>query len=402
MTIAYFDCFSGVAGDMILGALCDAGLPWSHLTRELRKLDLHGYRLRRTIERRGALGGVNFVVDVDATHRHHPHTHSHSHSHSHDHERHYPEIHRLIGRSRLPLPVRQCAQEIFHRLAQAEARAHRMPIAKVHFHEVGAVDSIVDIVGAAIGLHYFDFTAIYASPLPITRGFVHTAHGRLPIPPPATMELVKGVPIVKSPVKAELVTPTGAAILTTVVRDFGECPLRVVERVGYGLGDHHYPQVPNALRLLIGEGAPVVAVEANIDDASPQIYEYVIEELLRVGALDVSVRPVLMKKRRPAAMIQVICEEDKRAAVTQTLLRETTSFGVRYYPIERQMLAREIRSVRTKYGAVRVKYGYTGVRVGEGACVQVAPEYEDCKRLARAKRVPLREIYRLALAAASR
>lgn len=389
----YFDCFAGIAGDMILGAMCDAGLPLAHLERALRRLDVRGYRLWRRVERRGALGGVHLVVDV----AHAPHHHHDWHAHHH-----YPEIHRLIGRSRLPKPVRQLAQAIFHRLALAEAKAHRVPVRRVHFHEVGAVDSIVDIVGAAIGFHYFDFAAVYSSPLPISRGFVRSAHGRLPVPPPATMELLTGVPLVTAPVRAELVTPTGAAILTVVAAGFGECPLRVVERVGYGLGDRHFRQVPNALRLMIGEGAPVVAIEANIDDSSPQLYEYLIEELLRAGALDVTVRPVLMKKRRPAVQVQALCEEAARAAVTRSLLRETTSFGVRYYPVERCMLAREMRPVRTKYGVVRVKIGSTGPRAGEGEVVQSAPEYEDCKHLARKCNVPLREIYRVALAAIQR
>ncbi|MBI2345591.1 MAG: LarC family nickel insertion protein [Deltaproteobacteria bacterium] len=267
---------------------------------------------------------------------------------------------------------------------------------------MGAVDSIVDIVGAAIGFHYFRFQTIVVSPLPITRGFVRTAHGRYPVPPPAVLELIKDAAIVPSPVRGEIVTPTGAAVLTTVAGAFGECPLRAVTRIGYGVGDKHFRSIPNVLRLLIGEGAPVVAIESNIDDANPQIYDYLIDELLRVGALDVVVRPILMKKRRPAAQVQILCEELKREALIRCLLRETTGFGVRWYPVQRRMLAREERMARTRHGPVRVKLGFSGLHPGEGELLQVSPEYEDCKRVARAKGIPLREIYRLAVAAAVR
>lgn len=389
MTTAYVDCFAGVAGDMILGALCDCGLPLPYLERELRKLGLTGYRLHRRIERRAGLGGVNLLVEVAAD------------AATHGHGRGYRTIDRLIGRSRLVPPVRTLAREIFHRLARAEARAHRMPIDRVHFHEVGAIDSIVDIVGAAIGLHFFQFDAVYASPLPMTRGFIRTAHGRYPVPAPATLELLKGVPVVPAVVRGELVTPTGAAVLTTVAKGFGASPLRRVTKVGYGLGDRHFPHLPNALRLMIGEGAPLVAIEANIDDANPQIYEYLIEQLLGAGALDVTVRPVWMKKRRPAAQVQVLCEEADREALVRRILRETTSFGVRYYPVERQTLHREMKTVRTAFGPVRVKLGYVGSTQNGTAPIQASPEYEDCKRLARVKHVPLREIYRLAIAAAT-
>lgn len=393
MSIAYFDCFSGIAGDMTLGALCDAGLPLPYLQRELRKLGIGGYRLRRRRDYRGAIGGTKVIVDIPADDHHH---------------RHYTDIRRLIARSRLGVPVKEMAQAIFLRLARAEGRAHRIPIDRVHFHEVGAIDAIVDIVGAAIGLAYFGFDAIYASPLPLMvsrsnhRGFILSAHGRLPLPPPATLELLKGVPIVRAPVKAELVTPTGAAIITTVAKGFGECPLRTIQTIGYGLGSSDFRAIPNALRLCIGAGAPTIAIEANVDDSSPQIYDYLIDELLNRGAIDVTIRPVVMKKRRPAVCLHVICEESVRERLIQCIFRETTSFGVRYYPIERRMLTREIRTVRTKYGPIRVKCGWAGSHAGNGELVQVSPEYEDCKRLARAKGVPLREIFRLAQEAVRR
>lgn len=378
--IAYFDCYSGVAGDMILGAMLDTGLPFSYLKRELAKLYIGGYKLVRRIERRGVVGGVNLqVVSKPTTNNRRPTTN----------DQRYKNIRRLILKSSLNKNTRNISLAIFETLAHAEAHVHRTLVDQVHFHEVGAIDSIVDIVGAAIGFDYFGFDEIYSSPLPITRGWVTCRHGKMPVPAPATLEILKGVPIVSSPVKAEIVTPTGAAVLKTVVKSFGENPLREIEKIGYGHGDNHYKEIPNSLRLMIGEGENLIIIEANIDDANPQIYEYVIEELLALNASDVVVRPVYMKKRRPAAQLQVLCRGDLKKKIIDKILKETPTFGVRYYPVERVILDRKFKTVQTKYGAIRVKMGFL-----DGNLIKTVPEYEDVKKLARQNSVPLVEIYK--------
>jgi uncharacterized protein (TIGR00299 family) protein len=256
------------------------------------------------------------------------------------------------------------------------------------------MDSIVDIVGSAIGFEYFKFKGIYSSPLPVfppvkTRGFIKCAHGRIPVPAPATLEILKGVPVKTAPVTDEIVTPTGAAIIKTVADGFGESPIRKIRATGYGLGDKHLKGLPNGLRLVIGEGEPVIAIEANIDDMNPQVYDHLIELLLKNGAIDVAVFPALMKKRRPASVVQVLCAEGLKDRLTRLIFRESTTIGVRFYPVERRVLEREIKKVQTKYGVVRVKVSRL-----EGDAVNIAPEYEDCRRLAVKKNVPLKEILR--------
>lgn len=296
----------------------------------------------------------------------------------------YLDIVRLISSSKLNKNIRKTALAIFETIAKAEAHVHRIKIGRVHFHEVGAIDSIVDIVGAAIGFDYFKFDSIYASPLPITRGIIKGRHGRMPIPAPATLEILKGVPVAASPVKGELVTPTGAAILKTVAKDFGANQITKIKKTGYGHGDNHFKGLPNSLRLIIGEGEKLIVIETNIDDMNPQIYDYVIERLLKAGALDVTVRPVIMKKRRPGAELKVLAAETLKKKLIEIILRETTTFGVRYYPVEREILDREIKAVKTKYGVIRAKLGFFN-----GQEIKAMPEYEDCKKIAAAKGIPL-------------
>lgn len=385
--IAYFDCFSGVAGDMVLGAMLDAGLPFEHLKKELGRLPIKNYRLIKRIEHRGVVGGTNLCVEM-THHVCHPEEAKPTKDPLHTISD-YKTISRMLKTSRLSKNVREMARAIFETLASAEARVHRTSIDHVHFHEVGAIDSIVDIVGCAIGLNYFGFSAIYSSPLPITRGFVKCAHGRIPVPAPATLEILKGVPLAPAPVKDEIVTPTGAAILKTIVKGFGENPLRRVDKIGYGHGDKHFKGIPNALRLMIGIGEPLIAIEANIDDANPQMYDFLIEKLMASGAIDVVVRPVYMKKRRPSAQVQVLCDGAIKKRLIDTILRETPTFGVRYYTVDRAILDREIKPVKTKFGIVRMKLGFL-----DGDEIKVVPEYEDCKRLAIRHGVPLAEVYR--------
>lgn len=372
--VAYFDCFSGVAGDMILGSLIDAGMPLSHLERELKKIKLGGYKLTRKRPRGGVrLRGTNLHVETTREYG----------------DTRYTSIARLIKSSKLSTPVKEMSLAIMHKLARAEATVHGVSPEKVHFHEVGMTDSIVDCVGAAIGFAYFGFESIYASPLPITRGRVKCAHGLLPVPAPATLELLKGVPIEPAPVCEEIVTPTGAAILTTAVSHFGSCPLQMIDKVGYGFGDKIIPDIPNALRLMIGEGFPVVMVEATIDDMNPQIFDYVMEQLFAIGAVDVTLSPVQMKKNRQGTIITCQVPWDKKDEAITTLLRETTTTGVRYYPVERRVLMREIKTVKTKRGKVRVKVA----KDDELGIVKEIPEYEDMKKLAKKNKIPLIKLY---------
>ena len=374
--LGIFDCFSGVAGDMVLGAMLDAGLPLNYLERQLNRFSLRGYKLVKKTERRGVIGGINLQVAVRGRVG----------------DGGYKDICRMIKKSVLNENTKKISLNIFEILAHAEAHVHRTSIDHAHFHEVGAADSIVDIVGAAIGFDYFKFDGIYASPLPVTRGWVRCEHGRMPVPAPATLEILKGVPLTASPVKAEIVTPTGAAILKAVTREFGGNPIREIKKIGYGHGDNNYKIIPNSLRLIIGEGERLFVIEANIDDMNPQIYEYLIERLIENGALDVTVRDVLMKKRRPGAQVQILGSEGLVERLVHIILRETTSIGVRYYPVSRGILEREIKTVKTKYGNVRIKIAKLG-----GDVLNISPEYEDCKRLARAKKIPLKEIYNLCL-----
>jgi hypothetical protein len=362
MTIAYFDCFSGIAGDMVLGAMIDAGLPLPYLKKTLSRLPVGGYELVRK-NKKGAISGTNLhVITKKELGRSD-----------------YRTIRALINRSRLSSQVKLISLAIFERLAEAESSIHGVSKERAHFHEVGAVDSIIDIVGSSIGFEYFGFDEIYSSPLPITRGRIRSAHGLLPVPAPATLYLIKGVPLEKAPVKDEIVTPTGAAIITTVARQFGECPLQKIEKIGYGFGDKTFPGIPNALRLMIGEGYPVVVIEANIDDMNPQIFDYVMERLFKAGAVDVALLPVQMKKNRPGIILHCQSPWDKKEKMIDIILRETTTIGVRYYPAERKVLTRELKVVRTKAGKMKVKIA----KDEHGKIVKVIPEYEDLKRLAR-------------------
>jgi len=373
MSIAYFDCFSGIAGDMVLGAMVDAGLPLSHLKRELWKLRLGGYEIRRK-QKGKIISGTNLQV---ITKRELPKSD-------------YKTIKNLINRSRLSKNVKEVAGAIFHKLAKAEATVHGVSIDRAHFHEVGAVDSIVDIVGSAIGFEYFGFKEIFSSPLPITGGRVRAMHGMLPVPAPATLEIIKGVPLEKAPVKDEIVTPTGAAIITTVAKQFGECPLQKIEKVGYGYGDKVFPGIPNALRLMIGEGYPVVVIEANIDDMNPQIFDYVMERLFDVGAVDVALQPIQMKKNRPAILLHCQAPWGKKDKAIDIILKETTTLGVRYYPIERKILTREIKTFKTKHGKIRVKIAVDDKQ----KIVKYIPEYNDIKKLSKRTKKSMLAIYR--------
>jgi len=391
MKIAYFDCFSGISGDMTLGALVDLGLDPDLLKGELSKLKLEGYQLSFSKTDKHSIAGTKAHVELT-------HNHNHDHNHDHHHGRHLSEIRQLIENSDLSDDVKAKAISIFVRLGEAEAKVHDTTIEEVHFHEVGAVDSIVDIVGAAIGISAMGIEKIYSSPLSLGTGFTKSSHGVIPIPVPATMELLKGVPVRQTEIKGELVTPTGAAIVTTLSDGFGPMPEMVVDKIGYGAGTKDLAEQPNLLRVSLGaaggsyERDTINVVETNIDDMSSQIYDLLIDKLLELGALDVFLTPIVMKKSRPAIKLTALVESPQLEEVCACILAETTTLGVRIYQTGRKKLSREIIQVDTEYGKISVKLGKIGDEV-----VKFLPEYEDCKRIAREKNIPVMKIHQAVL-----
>ncbi|MEK7364870.1 MAG: nickel pincer cofactor biosynthesis protein LarC [candidate division NC10 bacterium] len=379
MKVAYFDCPSGASGDMILGALVDAGVSLDALRTELAKLSLGGYRLTAREVKRGAFRATKVDVEVDAqAHRQH---------------RNLPEIVGLLERSGLPDRVKADARRIFTRLAEAEARAHGTTAGEVHFHDVGAVDAIVDVAGAVVGLHLLGVEAVHVSALPLGGGMVDGPHGKILIPGPGTAELLKGFPVYDNGVKAELVTPTGAAILTTLAASAGSIPPMTVERVGYGAGSMDLP-VPNLLRCFVGTAATeapgretVVQLETTIDDMSPQLYEPLIERLLEAGALDVFLTPVIMKRSRPGIVLTALAEPSRVGELSTILFEESTTIGVRWAEYQRSRLERELVTLPTAYGPVQFKLSRLG-----GKLVTVTPEFSEVTRIAREKGVPVREV----------
>jgi len=387
MRIAYFDCFAGISGDMTLGALIAAGASADALRERLSALPLSGYGIDVQQVRKRGIAAVDVTVTVN----------------DHDRERRLGDIIELIGSSSLPESVKRRSVRIFERLAEAEAEVHGCPIDHVHFHEVGAVDAIVDIVGAVVCLDLLGVEKVYCSPLPVPHGFVQSAHGTFPLPAPATVELTKGIPVYGVDVEGELVTPTGAAILTGIASVFGPSPAMRIDSAGYGAGKADYP-FPNALRVVVGEGdvepsltvEPLLTLETNLDDMNPQFYDSVMDSLFAAGARDVFLTPIQMKKNRPATLLRVICRPADSATMTGILFEETSTLGVRRHLMERETLPRSIWEAHTPYGPVRVK----SARLPDGR-IKAAPEYEDCRRLAEAHSVPLREVYLAAELAAA-
>ena len=413
MKIAYFDCFSGISGDMTLGALVDAGVPAEVLIDGLASLELDAeFSLRFEKATKHGITGTRAIVDVHPTHtRHAEHQHAHRHDHGHQHahgpSRHLSDIFKLLDDSDLDTEIRNTAKRVFDRLAEAEAKVHNTTKAKVHLHEVSGIDAIVDIVGSVIGLAHLDIDAVYASPLSLGRGFVRCAHGLMPVPVPGTMELLQGVPIHQTDIPKELVTPTGAALITTLAQEFGVMPQMRLDRVGYGAGTRDLEQRPNLLRLCLGEKTSnqgsqtthshaetdsVEIIETNVDDMSPEITGYVTSQLFDSGALDVFLTPVFMKKGRPATQLTVLCPLARRDALIELLLTETTTFGIRLSSAARVKLRRDFIQIETQWGSIQAKRGYLN-----GALIKAVPEYEDCKRLAEQHNVPLRQVYAEAL-----
>ena len=385
MKIAYFDCFSGASGDMILGALIDAGLSPRLLRQELKKLGLSSVHLKATKVLKGGLSATQVVVEGKSEKKSH---------------RTLKEMLRIIDRSTLEPGIKEQSREIFRRIASVEGGIHRRPMEDIHFHEIGGLDSVVDIAGAVWGLRRLGIERIYVSRVNVGTGFVKCEHGTIPVPSPAALSLMRGKPIYSSGVEKELLTPTGAALLSTLGSEFGTLPPMKVERIGYGAGRSDLPH-PNLLRVMIGtvEAAAgmerVMVVETNIDDMNPQFYDYVMERLLALEVMDVFVTPILMKKNRPATLLTVICPAEKLASVTRFLLKETTTLGMRWHEEERVRADREILTLQTKYGAIRFKLARW-----EGKRVNLSPEYEDCKRLATRTRIPLKDIFEEAKMAA--
>ncbi|HEU5197486.1 MAG TPA: nickel pincer cofactor biosynthesis protein LarC [Methylomirabilota bacterium] len=375
----YFDCPSGASGDMILGALVDAGVSLDALQAELGKLGLPGWRLSAREVRRGAFRATKVDVEVEGATRHE--------------HRHLGDIVRILEASGLAPAVVEDAVRVFRRLAEAEARVHGTSVDEVHFHEVGAVDAIVDVTAAVLGLSLLGAPAVHVSALPIGGGFVESAHGRMPVPAPGTAELLRNFPIVDTGVPMELVTPTGAAVLTTLAVGAGRMPAMTVERVGYGAGGRDLPGTPNVLRVFVGEIAgeaaseTVAQVETTIDDMSPQLYEPLMERLFEAGALDVFLTPVIMKRSRPGTVLTALCPPERVADLSRVLFEESSTIGLRWTEVSRARLEREMVTITTAYGALPFKVSRLAGRV-----VTVTPEFADVVRIAREKSLAVREV----------
>jgi uncharacterized protein (TIGR00299 family) protein len=424
MATYHLDCSSGIAGDMFLGACLDLGMPIEVLTDVVARLDLPGVSVESRKASRGGFVGTRFRVLVEGRpvegpdpeehshdHHHHPHDHPHDHGHSHSHDhphehshdhshtRGLTEIREIIARSTLSPAVKDRAVRLFQRLGEAEAKAHGMPIEHVHFHEVGAVDSIVDLVGAAAAVEHLAPERITCGPVNVGSGRVKMAHGEVPIPAPATAELLRGIPIFGGP-GGELTTPTGAVLLAELVTEYIDLPAMILEGTGYGLGKKDLPHQANALRLLKGRAAEnaraeVMVVEAEIDDLPGEGFGFLMERLLAAGGLDVYFTPVQMKKNRPGTLVTLLCRRPQLAELAGVLLAESGSLGCRYHAAARFEAEREILEVQTAFGTVRVKRARL-----DGRPLAIAPEFEDCRRLALASGVPWRDVYHAALAAA--
>jgi uncharacterized protein (TIGR00299 family) protein len=391
MKIAYLDLFCGLSGDMTLGALVDAGLPFAELKRGLASLKLKGYSISSRRLTKHAVSATKVDVTI-AGQRQQPHSHLHP-PHNHDHGHSHTSLKVILGlirRSGLPAEVKESASDCFLRLGKVEGKIHGVDPLKVTFHEVGAIDSIVDIVGACLGFHLLGVEEVYCSPVPIAHGEIQTRHGRLPNPGPAAMELLKGFPLVQVDVDREIVTPTGAALLATLVRKPGRFPDMTLTSIGWGAGEWDLPQRANVSRLVLGEKTSsdrsdtVFLIETNLDNAPGELVGYLFEKLLAAGAVDVYTTPVQMKKCRPGVKVSVLAAPSKRAAVEAILLRETPTFGLRRTLMERSKLDRTEVRVATRYGRIRLKIGQL-----DGETLKAAPEYEDCRNAAAKHGVPL-------------
>ena len=384
MKIAYFDCFSGISGDMTVGALLDAGLKIETLEKELKKLGLSGYQLEVNKVVKKGISTTQFKVKIKEE----------------GVERRFKDILTILEESKLDEEIKKETKKIFFNIAQAESKIHQKDIDRIHFHEIGGLDSIIDITSVVIGIKTLGIEEIYSSALPVGKGFVKCAHGVIPVPAPATLELLKNIPTYSGGIESEMITPTGAAIIGTLANSFGERPLMKIERIGYGAGEKEF-SIPNLLRVSIGEkilkdenlkdsyvSDEAVLIETNIDDMSPEFYDYIIDKLFTQGALDVFLTPIQMKKNRPAHMLSVIGYEQDLKGILEVLFSESTTLGVRIREIKRLRLAQQNFIAETKYGKIKIK-----VAMFKGEIKNIAPEYEDCKKMAKQYQIPLKEVY---------
>jgi hypothetical protein len=384
MRIAYFDCFSGISGDMLVGALLDAGLKIEILEKELNKLNLSGYQLEVNRVLKKGISASQFKVKIQEK----------------GVERRFKDILNILEESKLDEEIKNEVKKIFFKIAEAESKIHQKNIEKIHFHEIGGLDSIIDISSAVIGIKALEIKEIYSSPLPLGKGFVKCAHGIFPLPAPATLELLKNIPTYSGGMEGEMVTPTGAAIISTLTKDFGERPLMKIEKIGYGAGEREF-SIPNLLRVSIGEKIlrdsdlidgyvhdEALLIETNIDDMNPEFYNYIMDKLFSQGALDVFLTPIQMKKNRPAQMFSIIVYEQNLKEILKVLFSESTTLGVRIKEVKRLKLTQQNFIAETKYGKIKVKVG-----VFKEDIKTIAPEYQDCQKIAQQHQVPLKEVY---------
>jgi len=425
MKILYYDCFSGISGDMNLGALIDLGIDKKYLLEELSKLNLLGYEIKVSRDIRKGIEGTKVDVILHDAHAHHheglhaesvgAHCQEHSHegnegghsnehknhNHSHQDQRNLKDIEEIIDCSELSSKVKQLSKKMFMKVAMAEAKVHGKPLYEVHFHEVGAVDSIVDIVGAAICISHLNVDKIMSSSIELGGGFVKCAHGIIPVPAPATVEILTGIPVKLGAVPFETTTPTGAAILAVNVDEFKDDNNFIVNKIGYGIGNRD-TEIPNVLRVMLVEENNTSnlckeenegeifqeIIECNIDDMNPELYEYIIDKLFTEGALDVYLTPIIMKKGRPSVKLSILCKSDKLEKMKELLFKETTTLGVRSFKVNKTMLERKFTKVNTSYGEVTVKEAYY-----KGEKIKSKLEYEECKKIADTMGISAREVY---------
>ncbi len=405
MRVLYYDCFAGISGDMHLGAMIDAGVDPEHLINELKKLPLSGFHLHICRDERKSIEGTRVDVVLEGDHHHHHH-HDHSHMHGHageHHHRNLKDIQNILSESTLPESTKARALKMFLLIAEAEAKIHGVSVDEIHFHEVGALDSIVDITGAAICLEYLKPDRIFCSSVELGSGMVHCAHGMMPVPAPATSEILKNIPVRTGTADHEATTPTGAAILAANVDEFTDTFRFTPHLSAYGIGQRD-SNIPNILRIHIGEqeerslqpeenrddGHVCTMLECNIDDMNPEYYSHVMNRLFSEGARDVFITPVIMKESRPGVILSTLCDQKLQSAITQILFTETTTIGVRSYPVQREMMKREIRSITTSLGTIKVKYAWYQDRL-----IKWKPEFQDCKKLAENNQLSLQEVHRI-------
>ncbi len=393
--VLYYDCFAGISGDMNLGAMIDIGVDKNYLVKELNKLDVSGYNFSVSKALTNGISGTRVSVG--------PEKHSHKHSRSHEYHgyhnesRNLKDIEKIIKQSKLSDYVKKLSIQIFTRIADAEAKVHNKPVKDIHFHEVGAVDSIVDIVGAAICIEYLKPDIIIASSIELGGGFVECAHGILPVPAPATTEILKGVPVKTGAVMHETTTPTGAAILASIVNEFRDQTDFIIEKTGYGLGHNEF-KIPNLLRVYLGEtnisddtdSSSSLIIECNIDDMNPELYDYIFDSLFSIGANDVFITPIIMKKSRPAVTLSVLCSNEIEHKVEKILFENTSTLGIRKFKVLKTMLSRKVTIIDTPYGKVRIKSAFYG-----GKPLKTKPEYDDCLKIAKNKQMPISEVYNM-------